>query len=293
MVIAVIALLMALLLPGLRKARESVMVTVCATHLDQMHTALHLGLTGRENGRLPTSMWGMMLYGPQPGPGGYRGDQFGFFAQELDDLGWTYEVSLCPGLTPDTGGDRRRGFWYVRKPSVNGRAKGSNGGDYMYTGGRADHRGAARDPNDPQYYQQRREAFGNPRFGFVYGKAGGIYYSVDGIYSGTITYDENGQNPFRDETYPSDVIYLGDVSYNEVASYPGWYYAPYVDPSNHRDTSVQNHKSGTALWPAIGRGSNRMKADGSIEWWNFPVKNRGKGDKMGGAYVTDYEAVYY
>ena len=53
-VIAVIALLMSLLLPGLRKAKEAAGIAVCASNLDQMHTALHAGLIGRENGRLPT-----------------------------------------------------------------------------------------------------------------------------------------------------------------------------------------------------------------------------------------------
>ena len=277
-VIAVIALLMSLLLPGLRKAKEAVAIVVCASNLDQMHTALHAGLVGRENGRLPTSSWGETVAGPWPGPGGYNGDQFGFHPHELDELGWTFKVGLCPGITPDTVGDRRRTFWYTRKPG----GGGLNGSDYLFSGGRADH------PGDGDL----QAAFGPPRFGFVYGKVGGIYLATDEIYSGTISSDSEG-NAYRDETYPSEAIYLSDVAYNAVGSYPGWYYNPYVDPSNHRDTSVEDHKFGKPLWPAIGRGSNRMKADGSIEWWNYPVKNRGKGGKMPGAYIHDYYAAYY
>ena len=272
-VIAVIALLMSLLLPGLRKAKEAAGIAVCATNLDQMHTALHTGLIGRENGRLPSTRWGETVGGPLPGPGGYTGDQFGFFPDELDEFGWTFKVGLCPGITPDTGGDARRDFWYTRKPD----GGGQNGSDYLYTGGRSNHSSVG---------------LGYPGFGFPFGKAGGVYYAMDEIYSGTILVDDDG-NLYRNETYPSDVIYLGDVAYNDVASYAGWYYSPYIDPSNHRDTSVQDHKFGNSLWPAIGRGTNRMKADGSIEWWNFPVKGRGKGGKMGGAYIGDYYTAYY
>ena len=283
-VIAVIALLMSLLLPGLRKAKEAAGIAVCASNLDQMHTALHAGLIGRENGRLPTTAWGETVAGPRDGLGGYNGDQFGFFAHELNELGWTYKVGLCPGITPDTGGDTRRSFWYTRKADG---VSGQNGSDYIYTGGRADHY----NPLDPP--EKIRADAGYPRFGFVYGKPGGIYYAMDQIYKGTISSDDDG-NSYREETYPSDVIYLGDVAYNDVESYAGWYYSPYIDPSNHRDTSVQDHKSGNALWPAIGRGANRMKADGSIEWWNFPVKGRGKGAaKMDGWYIHDYYATFY
>ena len=201
-VIAVIALLMALLMPGLRKAKEAVRVAVCASNLDQTHTALHTGLVGRENGRLPTSCWGETVAGPRPGPGGYRGDQFGFHAHELNELGWTFEVGLCPGLTPDTGGDFRRDTWYTRKSDG---VSGLNGSDYLYSGGRADHGGVG---------------LGYPGFGFVYGKPGGIYYATDEIYSGTYSIDDDG-NEYRDETYPSEVIYLGDVSYNDNVSHPG------------------------------------------------------------------------
>ena len=283
-VIAVIALLMALLMPGLRKAKEAVAVAVCASNLDQMHTALHAGLVDRHNGRLPTSAWGETVVGPRAGVGGYQGDQFGFHAHELNELGWTFEVGLCPGLTPDTGGDFRRDTWYTRKSDG---VSGQNGSDYLYSGGRADHDGGVGDA------EARRKALAYPRFGFVYGKPGGIYLSTDQIYSGTYSVDDDG-NTYRDETYPSDVIYLGDVSYNENISYAsGYYQNGYVDPSNHRDTSVQDHKHGNSLWPAIGRGSNRMKADGSIEWWNYPVKNRGKGGKMGGSYIHDYAVTYY
>ena len=284
-VIAVIALLMSLLLPGLRNAKDRVRITVCATRLDQMHTALHAALIDRPGGILPTCDWGQTVVSPVPSAG-YLGDTLGMFGHELDDYGWTYQVSLCPGITPDTGGDARRGFWYTRRPD----GGGFGGSDYLYTGGRSNHPGNSSGTPD-----SLRKAFAPPRYGFAFGKPGGIYYSVDGIYSGTLTVDANGLNPFRDETYPSEVIYLGDIAYNAVDSYPGWYYGAtgYVDPSNHRDTVVADHKYGKDRWPAVGRGSNRMKADGSVEWWNFPVKNRGKGGKMGGAYLGDYYTAYY
>ena len=275
-VIAVIALLMSLLLPGLRKAKEVAGIAVCATNLDQMHTALHVGLIGRENGRLPSTRWGETVGSPLPGIRGYTGDQFGFFPLELNAFGWTYQVGLCPGITPDTGGDKRRDFWYTRKPDGGGIAGGS---DYLYTGGSSTHGSVG---------------LGYPGFGFPFGKAGGIYYATDEIYSGTYSVDDDG-NTYRDETYPSEVIYLGDIAYNNdggFRSYAEFYYA-FIDPSNHRDTSVQDHKIGTTLWPIVGRGSNRMKADGSIEWWNFPVKFRGKGSKMAGSYIHDYYTSYY
>ena len=283
-VIAVIALLMAMLMPALRKAKDAAIVAVCATHLDQMHTALHAGLIDRKNGRLPSTRWGETVGSPKPWTGGYSGDQFGFTSLELEELGWTYKVSLCPGITPDTGGDARRGFWYTRKPG----GGGYGGSDYLYSGGRADHPGAATTP------EQLKKVFGPPRFGFVFGKPGGIYYAMDEIYSGRISYDENGQNIYRDETYPSEVIYLGDVTYNGTNSYPGWYYggSGYIDPSNHQDTSVADHKYGFDLWPALGRGSNRVKADGSIEWWNFPVKRRGRRSEAR-SYIGDYYTSYY
>ena len=283
-VIAVIALLMALLMPGLRKAIEAARVSVCASNLDQIHTAIHIGIVGREHGRLPTTTKGEMIVGPAPNIGGYRGNQFGFHAHELNDLGWTFKVGLCPSLAPDAGGTNRRGAWWTRREDG---VSGQNGSDYLYTGGRSDHPGGATTPEE----MSGPDALGYPRFGFEYGKPGGIYFSTDRIYSGTYSVDDDG-NTYRDETYPSEVIYVGDIAYNGVGSYAQWYHG-YVDPSNHQDTSVQDHKSGNALWPAIGRGSNRMKADGSVEWWNFPVKGRGKGGKMSGSYVHDYYAAYY
>ena len=275
-VIAVIALLMSMLVPALRKAKEAANVAVCASNIKQMHIALHAGLVDRTSGRLPTTAWGPPVAGPRPGVGGYQGDQFGFHAHEMEELGWTFEGTLCPGITPDTGGDRRRSFWYTRKSD----GGGLNGSDYLYTGGRGDHPAAATDPSDRNYAHHYRMAFGYPRFGFVFPKHAGIYYALNQTYSGKISHDENGQNPYREEAAPSEVTYLSDVTYNDVSSYPGWYYNPYVDPSNHRDTSVADHRKGNSLWPAIGRGSNRGKADGSIEWWNFPVKGRGRPSKM-------------
>lgn len=279
--ITVIALL--LILPAIRHPHHHVPLAVCASHLDQMHTAQHVALLDRENHRLPTSAWRNTVVGPRPGPKGYRGDEFGFEAEELNEYGWTYKVGLCPGVTPDTGGERRRDFWYTRKPD----GGGLNGSDYLYTGGRADHIGDH--PDDPEAV---KAALGPPRFGFPYDKPGGIYYSVDEIYSGRKSVDEHG-NTYRDETYPNEVIYLSDISYNAAESYPGWYYKPFTDPSNHRDTSLDDAKKGESLWPAIGRGSNRMMADGSVKWWNFPVKDRGNGTEMPGSYMRDYYASYY
>ena len=274
-VIAVIALLMALLMPGLRKAKEAAGIAVCATNLDQMHTALHAALINTPSGTLPVCDWGQTVIGPIPAYG-YRGDRIGFTLEELNKAGWTYEVGLCPGVTPDTGGDRRSEFWYTRKPGGGGSGGGSH---YLYTGGRSNHGSVG---------------LGYPGFGFVFGKAGGIYYAMDEIYSGTISFDDDG-NTYRDETYPSDVIYLGDIAYNNdegFRSYAEFYYS-FIDPSNHRDTSVQDHKYGASLWPIVARGTNRMKADGSIEWWNFPVKKRGKGSKMPGSIMYDYYTTYY
>ena len=288
-VIAVIALLMAMLMPALRKAKEAASVAVCASNLDQMHTALHTALVDRDNGRLPTTSWGESVVGPRPGPGRYRGDQFGFNPDELNDYGWTYHVGLCPGITPDTGGDFRRRTWYTRKSDG---VSGLNGSDYLYSGGRADHPGGGTDP------ESVKKAFGPPRYGFVFNKEGGIYLSMNQTYSGVIGYDNNGLNPHRVEVSPSEVIYLSDVTYHDHVSYiRGYYGESYTDPSNHRDTSVQDHKTGKSLWPFTGRGSNRMKADGSIEWWNLPVKNRGKGSKMDPdgklRIMRDYAVNYY
>ena len=188
-VIAVIALLMALLMPALRKAKEAARVAVCASNLDQMHTALHTALVGSPSGTLPVCDWGQIVIGPIP-KYGYRGDRIGFTIEELNEVGWTYEVGLCPSITPDTGGDLRREFWYTRKPD----GGGYGGSDYLYTGGRSNHSSVG---------------LGYPFFGFIFGKTGGIYYSTDEIYSGRLSYDLTGTILFRDETYPSEVIYLG------------------------------------------------------------------------------------
>ena len=284
-VIVVIVLLLLIMVPWRRTPPVPRYITVCATNLDQTHIALHTTLLDRENHQLPTTPWGETVVGPRPGREGYRGDQFGFDAKDLDEYGWTYKAGLCPGVTPDTGGDTRRDFWYTRKDD--GGAHNHNGSDYLYTGGRGDHVGDA--PDDPEAV---KAALGYPRFGFPYGKPGGIYYSVDAIYSGETWTDADG-NVIRDEGYPSEVTFLSDISYNAAESYPGWYYEPYVDPSNHPDDSVMDRKNGVDLWPAVGRGSNRMKADGSIEWWEFPRRNRGKGAEMPGSYFRDYYANYY
>ena len=291
-VIAVIALLMSLLLPGLRKAKEAASIAVCATHLDQIHTALHTAMIDRTSGILPTCDWGQTVVSPVPAVG-YLEDPLGMDPATLNKYGWTYEVGLCPGITPDTGGDTRREVWYTRTPD----GGGGGGSDYLYSGGRSNHPAGA-DPDNPSDAAELRQAYAAPRFGFAYDKPGGIYYSTERIYSGSISSDDDG-NTYRDETYPSEVIYLADIAYNNDTynslgrSYAEAYYG-FIDPSNHRDTVVQDHKKGASLWPMVGRGSNRVKADGSIEWWNFPVKGRGKGNaKMGGSYLHDYYTYYY
>ena len=266
------SLLVALLLPALRKAREAANVAVCGGNLRQMHIALHTGLIDRPSGRLPTTPAWTPVYGPLPGPRG-GGDEFGFDHWELAELGWTKQVAHCPGITPETGGDLRWSFWYTL-------GNGGNGSDYLYTGGRSNH--TALEP---------------PRYGFLWGKPSGIYLATGVILSGTISHDDDGFNPYRVEVAPSEVTYLSDVSYNAVGSVANSRYRSYVDPSNHRDTSVSDQKEGKDLWPAIGRGSNRTKADGSVEWWNFPVKGRGKGSKLkivGETYIIrDTQATYY
>lgn len=88
----------------------------------------------------------------------------------------------------------------------------NNGNNYVYSGGRSNHPVAA----------------GPPGYGFVYGKKGGKYISLD------IVIDTLGR-----EAQPNEVIFVSDIAYNQLGSYPGVYYGNgYKDPSNHRDERV-------------------------------------------------------
>lgn len=258
-VIAIIALLMAMLLPVLRSAREVARVAVCGSNLKSQHTSIYAIALERQSGRIPTCDWGHATIGINPGLSGYRGDQFGVFGHELIEYGYTRDLGICPSATPETGVDFRRNFaWFAF-------GGGNNGNDYVYSGGRSNHSAAA----------------GPPGYGFIYGKVGGKFISLD------IIIDTRGR-----DTPANHVIYVSDIAYNAKESYAGWYYDPYVDPSNHRDDKVTT-KRGLNYWPAQGRGSNRLNADGSVEWFNFPVKHRMKGARMKGSYHKDYYTSYW
>ena len=258
-VIAIMAILMALLMPVLKSAVESTRVTICASNLSQMHVPMTQIALDRQSGHLPPCDWGQTVIGILPPINGYRGERFGVSGTELIDYGFTKDLATCPGITEETRGKERWTFWYAF-PALGGT-------DYLYTGGHSNHSSAA----------------GPPGYGFPFGKAGGKYISLD------IVLYNNGK-----EAVPNDVIYYGDIAYNSPDSYPGWYYSglKYKDPSNHRDDKVTN-KYGTSNWPSQGRGSNRLKVDGSVEWYQFPQKGRMLGGRMRGAYMGDYYTAYY
>jgi len=257
-VIATIALLLSLLLPVLKNARQAANVAVCGTRLKQHHLTYHALALDRPNGRLPSSAWGVVPAGPVPPEPSYMGHKYGVRTSDLREYGMTKDVGRCPGISPDVFGQfgSRDSLWY-RFPG------GYGGSDYLYSGGEATH-------------------FSGP-YGWVYGKSGGFYISLDVI-----------QDRLRRDTVANDVIYIGDIAYNDNNSYPGWYYGGngYKDPSNHRDDKVTSRR-GMSFWPSQGRGSNRVYADGSVRWFNFPAKFRMRGGRMGGSYVGDYYAGYY
>ena len=266
-VIAIMAILMALLMPVLKSAVETTRVTICAANLSQMHVPFTQVALDRQSGRLPPCDWGQTVIGMLPPIGGYRGSQFGIWGHELIEYGFTKDLATCPGITEETRGKERWTFWYA--------FPGLGGTDYLYTGGHSNHPSAS----------------GPPGYGFPWGKLGGKYISLD-----LVLHNDGTEAP------PNDVIYFGDIAYNTTPydmwggynSYPGWYYSglKYKDPSNHRDEKVTN-KYGTSEWPSQGRGSNRLKVDGSVEWFQFPQKGRMLGGRMRGAYMGDYYAAYY
>ncbi len=246
-VIAIMALLMALLLPVLKNAVESARISVCASNLRSQHNSVHMIALDRPGGQLPSGPSDEMVVGILPGAGGYQGDQFGVFPDELAEYGYTSDVGICPSLTPDTGIQDSRTHWYS--------FPGMAGNDYIYTGGRS-------------YAKHGR---GPPNYGYWRVNRLGLYVTLDLI----VTHG-GGKNH---ELPPSEAVYVSDTTYNNKASYPGWYYGAsgYIDPSNHRDETV-TAKTGLSNWPAQGRGCNRLKADGSVEWFNMYLKFRMRGD---------------
>ena len=274
--IAIIAVLMALTLPALKRATEAARLTVCATNLKEQHTAIYAIAIERQSGRLPTCDWGQTVIGILPGVGGYRGDQWGMFSHELIAYGYTKELGFCPSVTPDTGGLARRTFWYAFDNTNNNYHPNisNNGTDYLYTGGASNY------PMNSGYTGGPAKP---PDYGFIYGKVGGKYISLD------ILIDNQGR-----ERTPSALIYIGDIAYNDARSYPGWWYGfmGYKDPSNHRDEHVTT-RIGKSIWPSQGRGANHLTADGAVSWVDFPVKFRTRGTRMPGAYMSDYYTSYW
>ena len=257
-VIAIMAVLMAMLMPVFKTAIEVSRVTVCGTHLKQIHIPMTQIALDRQSGRMPGCDWGQTVIGILPPTGGYRGNKFGIWGHELIDYGFTKDLVTCPGITEETGGKKRWTFWYA--------FPGRGGTDYLYTGGESNHPSAA----------------GHPGYGFPFGKPAGKYISLD-----LVLHNDGTEAP------PNDVIYFGDIAYNTPNSYPGQSYGGgYLDPSNHRDDKVTN-KYGTSNWPTQGRGSNRLKVDGSVEWFQFPQKGRMMGRRMKGKIVGDYYTSYW
>lgn len=251
-VIAIIAMLLALLLPVLKAAREAANVSVCASRLHHHHFIYHTLALDRPAGRLPSSSWDAMVASPVS-DAGYLSHVNGVKMQQLAEYGMTVDVGRCPGMNDTV--DNRDSLWY--------RFPGYGGSDYLYSGGQSNH---------PSGFN-----------GWVYGKKGGFFLSLD------VILDRRQR-----EAVPNDVIYIGDVAYNDAIAYATWYYGPdrHTDPSNHRDDRVTS-KRGLSFWPAQGRGSNRVKTDGSVEWFNFPLKARMMGTRMAGSYVSDYYANYW
>lgn len=268
-VVAIIAVLMAMILPALKHAMETARVSFCGTNIKQQHTAIYALTTDRQSGRLPSCDWGQTVigilpkavYSPDPnitGPTNYLGDRYGADHDELISYGYTVELGLCPSINDDLGTVSRRTFWYDI-------SNGWSGTDYLYTGGSSNHLNK-----------------GHPGYGFVFGKAGGKFISLD------IVIDTLGN-----EVPHSKVVYIDDISYNNDLSYPATYYGNgYVDPSNHRDEQVVSRR-GISIWPAQGRGNNRLTADGAVSWWNYPVKFRMRGTSMAGSIMGDYYTSYF
>lgn len=272
-VIAIMALLMALLLPVLKSAIEAARVTVCASNLRSQHASIHMIALDRTNNRLPSSHAPHLPFGILPDPAGYRGDRFGVSKEQLKSYAYTEEIGLCPGVTPDTGGQYRRNIYYAFT------APGDlNGTDYVYAGGVA--------KNNPG--RVANALTDPPMFGFIYGKRGGLFISLDV----TLSRPDNTAPLVNYEIAPSDVIYISDTTYNTQRLIYS-----VTDPSNHRDDNITS-KTGISIWPGQGRGSNRLHADGSVNWFNLAQKFRMRGDHARlppdkRAHVKDLYSAYW
>ena len=269
-VIAILAVLMSLLLPVLKSAIESARVAVCASNLKSHHNAIHMVALDHPSGRLPSSDGDLLCVSILPNIGGYRGNPFGIHTADLMTYGYTEDIGACPGVTSDTGGARRRSFYYW----YDGIGR-MNGNDYIYSGGIS--QGI---PDSPAY-------------GFRFGKRAGIYVSLDLL----VKHPAFAGGRHNEEMIANELVYVSDTTYNSLDSYPGWYYAPYTDPSNHRDEKVSD-KRGRSIWPAQGRGSNRLHADGSVRWFNLATKYRMRGNHARlpnhqKAYIRDYSYYFW
>ncbi|MAE61928.1 MAG: hypothetical protein CMJ49_11300 [Planctomycetaceae bacterium] len=272
-VIAIMAILMALLLPVLKNAVESARVAVCASNLNTQHSSIHMIALDRPSGILPSGDADHMPMGILPGTGGYRGDQYGVFNDDLNDYGYTLEAGQCPSMTPDTGYKIVKTHWYHFGTS------GLNGNNYKYTGGTGNGR-----------VDQK------PTYGYRWPNNFGLFVSLDVIVAWGQHQGTKIKNP---EMPPSEAVYVSDTTYNDGNSYPGWYYggSGFIDPSCHRDEKVTN-KTGRSIWPSQGRGANRLHADGSVAWFQMAEKNRMRGNhfrlpKDKKARMKDYYAWYW
>ena len=268
-VIAIIAVLIALTLPVVKKAMETARITMCKTNLRSQHNSIHMIALDRQNERLPSGDGEQLTSGITPFTGSYRGDAFGVNTPDLIDYGYTEEIGICPSLTPDTGIEAQKGHWYYFTAGDN------NGNDYIYSGGIS--QGI---PDSPAY-------------GFRFGKRAGIYVSLDLL----VKHPAFAGGRHNEEMIANELVYVSDTTYNSLDSYPGWYYAPYTDPSNHRDEKVSD-KRGRSIWPAQGRGSNRLHADGSVRWFNLATKYRMRGNHARlpnhqKAYIRDYSYYFW
>ena len=239
-VITMIATLVALLLPAIKRARASAVAVMCAENERQMHLVFYNFAVESEHRVLPSGHWGESVVGIAPPMGQYQGDEYGVWPEQLVDYGMTIDLVQCPAVN-NIWRQVRRSTWYYGWP-------GKKGFDYVYRGGYGNHSYA---PNG--YYWQDHGYFLGP---------------------GRVV-DASGQ-PLA----ASDVVYLSDIAYNSDVSYPGWYYGGFgfIDPSNHHRGEV---------WQA--EGSNRLYADGHVEWYR--IREQGHGTP--GYWCHDYYTNYY
>ncbi|MAE60001.1 MAG: hypothetical protein CMJ49_01445 [Planctomycetaceae bacterium] len=249
-VIAIIAVLIALTLPVVKKAMETARITMCKTNLRSQHNSIHMIALDRQNERLPSGDGEQLTSGITPFTGSYRGDAFGVNTPDLIDYGYTEEIGICPSLTPDTGIEAQKGHWYYFTAGDN------NGNDYIYNGGVGNG-----DTNRPIY-------------GYKWRPLHGMYISLNRM----VEYPYATMRNF--ELTPNQVVYISDTSYNNHKSYPGWYYASlgYRDPSNHRDDDIRAYRRGRHVWPTQATGGNRLKADGSVVWFELYKQYRTRGN---------------